>query len=88
LSVAIDFTASNGKPSDIDSLHNRDQNKNEYLQALRSIGGILQYYDHDKKIPAYGFGAVIPPISGRASHCFAMNGDIFSPECNGIYGVE
>ncbi len=41
LSVAIDFTASNGKPTDIDSLHNLDQNKNEYLQALRSIGSIL-----------------------------------------------
>ena len=54
------------------------------MQALRSIGNILQYYDNDKKIPAYGFGAVIPPINGRASHCFAMNGDIFNPECNGI----
>ena len=41
LSVAIDFTASNGKPTERDSLHNLDQNKNEYLQALRSIGNIL-----------------------------------------------
>lgn len=24
----------------------------------------------------------------RPSHCFAINGDIFAPECNGIDGVE
>jgi len=41
LSVAIDFTASNGKPTEIGSLHNLDPNKNEYLQALRSIGSII-----------------------------------------------
>jgi hypothetical protein len=41
LSVAIDFTVSNGKPEKIGSLHNLNPNKNEYLQALRSIGSIL-----------------------------------------------
>jgi hypothetical protein len=50
---------------------------------LRAIGEILQYYDSDKKIPAYGFGANIQPV-GKVSHCFALNGDIFNPECNGI----
>ena len=57
------------------------------MHSLRAIGEILQYYDSDKKIPAYGFGANIPP-AGRVSHCFALNGDIFNPECNGIQGVE
>jgi hypothetical protein len=27
-------------------------------------------------------------VSGRPSHCFALNGDIFKPECDGIEGVE
>ena len=48
LSVAIDFTLSNGNPSDRDSLHYLDLNKNEYLNAIRSVGNILQYYDSDK----------------------------------------
>lgn len=34
-----------------------------------------------------GFGAAIPPISNRADHCFALNGDIFNPECDGMEGV-
>lgn len=29
----------------------------------------------------------MPPIDNRASHCFAVNGDIFDPECDGIEGV-
>ena len=59
LNIAIDFTLSNGPPHAPDSLHNRDPNKNEYLQALRAVGNILQYYDSDKEIPAYGFGAKV-----------------------------
>jgi vacuolar-type H+-ATPase subunit F/Vma7 len=26
-------------------------------------------------------------MNGRASHCFALNGNIFEPECNGLEGV-
>lgn len=89
LSVAIDFTASNGdQRSDVNSLHNLNNPKeNAYLRALRSVGTILQYYDDDKKIPAYGFGASIIPTL-PAFHKFAMNGDYFEPECDGIKGVE
>lgn len=54
------------------------------MQAISSVGGILQYYDSDKKIPLLGFGAKIPPTNNRASHCFAVNGDIFNPECDGL----
>jgi hypothetical protein len=61
-------------------------NKNEYVQAIRAVGEILQYYDSDKEIPTYGFGAKVPP-QAAASHCLAINGDIFNPECNGIEGV-
>ena len=30
---------------------------------------------------------MVPPTKGRATHCFALNGDIFNPECNGVEGV-
>ena len=46
----------------------------------------MQYYDSDKEIPCYGFGARIPP-SSAASHSFAINGDIFKPECNGVENI-
>ena len=62
-------------------------NKNEYLNAIRSVGNILQYYDSDKQIPVLGFGATVPPSTNRASHCFALNGNIFDPEVDGLDGV-
>ena len=34
----------------------------------------------------YGFGGIVPP-NKKVSHCFALNGDIFEPECNGIEGA-
>jgi len=63
LSIAVDFTLSNGEPSKPSSLHYLDLQKNEYLNAIRSVGNILQYYDADKMIPAIGFGAAIPPYT-------------------------
>jgi len=87
LSIAIDFTLSNGDPSDRDSLHYLDMSRNEYLNAIRSVGNILQYYDSDKHIPVLGFGATVPPSTNRASHCFALNGNIFDPEVDGLEGV-
>ena len=87
LAVAVDFTLSNGDPKEKDSLHYMDMNKNEYLNAIRSVGNILQYYDSDKQIPVLGFGATVPPSTNRASHCFALNGDIFNPEVDGLEGV-
>jgi hypothetical protein len=77
---------SNGDPRNRDSLHYMNAN-NEYLHAIKSVGNILKYYDHDKQIPAFGFGAAIPPYNTTANHCFALNGDIFNPECDGIEGV-
>lgn len=78
LNVAIDFTLSNGHPQESTSLHNlSNPRKNEYIQAIRGVGDILQYYDSDKEIPAYGFGANIIKGKNSASHCFALNGDIF-----------
>ena len=38
--------------------------------------------------PVYGFGAKLPSSPDTAaSHCFALNGDIFYPEVNGMQGV-
>ena len=61
-----------------------DPNRNQYLQAIKNVGNILQFYNTDKLINLYGFGGAIPPYTNRASHCFALNGDIFNPQVNGI----
>jgi hypothetical protein len=61
--------------------------ENEYLQALKIVGGILQHYDSDKKIPLLGFGAKLPPYHNVVSHCFSMNGNFFDPEVNGLEEV-
>lgn len=87
LIIAIDFTRSNGVPTSVDSLHNlgnSNRRTNEYITAIKAVGDILQYYDSDKRIPAYGFGAKLPPYYDIVSHCFALNGNIFDPEVQGI----
>ena len=87
LIVAIDYTLSNGDPRNPQSLHFFDPNKNEYLQAITSLGEILQCYDSEKNIAAYGFGGLIPPATNRASHCFALNGNVFAPKLQGVPNI-
>lgn len=88
LVIAIDFSKSNGIQNSLKSYHSLNEERpNEYIQAIKSVGEILQYYDTDKLIPAYGFGAKLPPSLNVVSHCFALNGDIFNPEVRGIPGL-
>ncbi|XP_077171065.1 copine-6 isoform X2 [Paroedura picta] len=85
--VAIDFTASNGDPRSEHSLHFiNPKEPNEYLKTLSSVGEICQDYDSDKRFPAFGFGARIPP-DFEVSHDFAINFDPENPECERITGV-
>lgn len=88
LSVAIDFTASNGKISDPKSLHYPGSITNEYEQAIIQVGNILQTYDHFKQFPAFGFGG-IPKYLGETevNHCFPLNGQFEQPEVNGVDGI-
>uniref|UniRef100_A0A7N6AW64 C2 domain-containing protein n=1 Tax=Anabas testudineus TaxID=64144 RepID=A0A7N6AW64_ANATE len=85
--VAIDFTASNGNPSQPTSLHYMSPYQmNAYAMALKAVGEIIQDYDSDKLFPAYGFGAKLPP-DGKISHAFPLNGDSDNSNCVGIEGV-
>ena len=87
LLVAVDFTLSNKDPSDPKSLHYFDLSKNQYLQAIMSVGQILENYDTDKNFPVLGFGGRVPFLLDKTSHCFALNGDIFQPEVHGLQGI-
>ncbi|XP_047206212.1 copine-3 isoform X1 [Girardinichthys multiradiatus] len=85
--VAIDFTGSNGDPRSPQSLHYiSPQGVNEYLSAIWSVGNVIQDYDSDKKFPAFGFGAQIPP-SWQVSHEFPLNFNSSNPFCAGVVGV-
>lgn len=73
LCVAIDFTQSNGDPKSPQSLHFKSPTgENDYTRAIRSVGNILQCYDTDKLIPAFGFGG---RLGGQVSHAFPLNGN-------------
>lgn len=78
--------ASNGDPSHPQSLHYiSGYNSNQYEQALKSVGDIIQDYDSDKMYPVLGFGARLPP-DGRISHEFFVNQHPTNPYVNGIDG--
>ena len=58
--------------------------ENEYVQAIRSVASVLAPYDTDQLIPAFGFGARLPP-DGQISHCFPLNFNHQKPE---VYGAQ
>lgn len=69
LSIAIDFTGSNGSPSSSSSLHYISSKKNDYELAIEKCGKILACYDYDQLFPVFGFGAK-PPGANNTSMCF------------------
>ncbi|CAD8209885.1 unnamed protein product [Paramecium octaurelia] len=92
LIIAIDFTASNEDPQNPKSLHHLplDGPPSQYLQAITSVAEILINYDHDKKVPLYGFGC--KPImqnynTNQTLHLFPLNDNPDDPEVNGLDGI-
>lgn len=89
LSIAIDFTGSNGEQTKKNSLHyiNPDKTKlNQYEEALKVVGSIVEQYDPEKKFPAIGFGG-IPPGFFDVQHCFNLKKRTEYTEILGIEGV-
>ncbi|KAI6661556.1 Copine-9-like [Oopsacas minuta] len=86
LITAVDFTGSNGNPSDPRSLHYISAKDNEYIEAIKSVGSVLAPYDSDGLIPAFGFGAKLPPNYDVPFHCFNLNGQN-NPDVQGVDGM-
>lgn len=84
--VAIDFTGSNGNPSQPGTLHYVDPsgNLNQYERAITCVGNILEYYDTDRMFPTYGFGGI---YNNSVSHCFPLNFNEQNPEVRGVDGI-
>ena len=73
MTIAVDFTGSNGDPRDQGSLHYIAPGMpNDYERAIFSCGNIVAYYDYDQLFPVFGFGAELPGEQ-RASMCFNIN---------------
>lgn len=87
LMVGIDYTQSNRDPSDPRSLHYQGSGTNPYQEAIRSVGDILQEYDHDGLFPVYGFGGRPQGCRLPVSHCFAVNGSESAPDVEGVNGI-
>ena len=87
LDIAIDYTKSNGFPSDPKSLHYiKAEGGNDYEKAIKSCGKIIAYYDYDNLFPVYGFGGILPN-SNNASHCFNINFNDDNPEIQTLENV-
>ncbi|DBA04555.1 TPA: hypothetical protein N0F65_011103, partial [Lagenidium giganteum] len=84
LMVGIDYTQSNGNPSDPSSLHFLHSGFNDYQAAIGATGAILEEYDQDKRFPVYGFGGW---VNGDVNHCFSLTFDPTHPEVEGVDGI-
>ncbi|KAJ0250682.1 Protein BONZAI 3 [Hirschfeldia incana] len=85
--VAVDFTASNGDPRTPSSLHYNDPSgrMNSYQKAIMEVGEVIQFYDSDRRFPAWGFGG--RTADGHVSHAFNLNGAPYGDEVVGVEGI-
>ena len=84
LSIAIDFTGSNGHPSDDFSLHKiKDGFINNYEKAIRENVEIISIYNKQDKYNVYGFGA---KVNGEFKEIFNINGND-DPSIKGIDNI-
>ena len=81
MSIAIDFTGSNGDPRQPGTLHYISpdgQSLNDYEKAFTAVGSIIERYDSNKQFPIHGFGA---KFGGLVQHCFQVGNKV---ELNGL----
>ncbi|KAG5474361.1 hypothetical protein LSCM1_03141 [Leishmania martiniquensis] len=87
IAFSIDFTGSNGPPSDPRSLHfYHPYQPNNYLRAMLAVSNVVQEYDKDRRFPAFGFGAVAPFTNGT-SHFFPLSGNPANAYLDGMQAV-
>ncbi|XP_065898758.1 copine-8-like [Dysidea avara] len=88
LTVAMDFTASNGKQTSPDSLHyfTEYQDNNEYIYCLKTLRLLMDECNYNSSIAAYGFGGHSCD-SKTTSSCTALNENPDNPNIDGIENV-
>ncbi|XP_045196055.2 nicotinic receptor-associated protein 1-like isoform X4 [Mercenaria mercenaria] len=87
LTIAIDFTSSNGKPSEKLSLHDISSDKgNQYTDVIESLGTLILNCNREQKLALFGFGARVDN-SNKVSHCFPLSNDWDNVHVNGIFSA-
>ena len=79
--LALDFTMTKAKKES-------EEIYDEYVEAISSIGRLLNYYDDDYMMTTYGFGGKQPPYHNVVSHCFALNGNYFNPYTKNLEAIK
>ncbi|KAF3571655.1 hypothetical protein F2Q69_00063657 [Brassica cretica] len=54
-------------------------------QAIVEVGEVIQFYDSDRRFPAWGFGG--RTADGHVSHAFNLNGALYGDEVVGVEGI-
>ncbi|KAJ0079554.1 hypothetical protein Patl1_22786 [Pistacia atlantica] len=54
-------------------------------KAIMEAGEVIQFYDSEKRFPAWGFGG--RTFDGTISHCFNLNGSSNGFEVEGVEGI-
>ena len=86
LSVAIDFTQSNGDPNDKSSLHYLPLGSDSlYSFVARSVIEGMNNFSPDQSVNCYGYGAKLPQQE-KTSHVFPLNLTT-NPLCAGLEEV-
>jgi len=81
MSVAVDFTASNGE---LHHLSDDPSVLNDYETSILEVGKILEPYAYRSKFAGFGFGG-IPRYQNilKVNHCFNLNGKL-DPTITGL----
>ncbi|KAL6318415.1 hypothetical protein AAG906_041180 [Vitis piasezkii] len=58
---------------------------NAYQQAIMDVEEVIQFYDSDRRFPAWGFGGRI--MDGTISHCFNLNGSASGVEVERVQEI-
>ncbi len=56
---------------------------NQYIEAIKTVGSVLGYYDLDQNFLAFGFGAKSKP-NKRIKDCFPLDRKADNPVVKGI----
>jgi len=84
ITIAIDFSGSNGDPRNPNTLHyiNKDPSKkNDYEEAITAVASTLAIFDEDETYPVWGFGV---KYGGKTQSCFQCGPD---SEVTGVDGI-
>ena len=84
LSLAIDFSGTDTNTNTHTTMAPLGQS--HYEKIIESVCKIVEPYDSDNLIPAYGFGG-IPRGSSAGVDCFPLNNNPHNPEVKGTSGV-